>query len=60
MGTGCGMYPSIQEACDKFIMEKETTPWCEADSRAYEPFHRIYDKMYLSLRENFTELAQIG
>ena len=58
-GTGCGMYPSVREACDAFIHEKDTTVWSKEDADAYEPFHRIYDRMYTSLREDFTALAKL-
>ena len=58
-GTGSGMYPSVREACDRFIHEKETTVWSEADADAYEPFHRLYDRMYTSLKDDFTALAKL-
>ncbi len=58
-GTGCGMFPSVKEACARFIHEQDTTCWSKADADAYEPFHRIYDRMYLSLRDDFTALAKI-
>ena len=58
-GTGCGMFPSVREACAKFISEQDTTPWSKAEADAYEPFHRIYDRMYTSLRSEFTELAKL-
>lgn len=58
-GVGSGIYPSIQEACRKFITEKDTVSFSEEDAQEYKKFHRIYDKMYDSLKENFTELAKL-
>ena len=58
-GVGCGMYPSIREACARFIHDQETTRWSVEDADAYEPFHRIYDRMYKSLKSDFTALANI-
>lgn len=58
-GTGVGIYPSIREACDRFIREKDTVhcnPW---EAALYKKYHKIYDKMYEALKENFTELAKL-
>ena len=53
------MYPSIREACGKFIHDQDTTRWSKEDAEAYEPFHRMYDRMYESLKSDFAALAKI-
>ncbi|MCD7736415.1 MAG: xylulokinase, partial [Lachnospiraceae bacterium] len=58
-GVGTELYPSVREACAQFVKEKDTVGYTEADALLYEKYHALYDRMYLSLRENFTELAGI-
>jgi len=58
-GVGTGLYPSIQEACSSFITEKETTEFVQAEADEYEKFHRIYTRMYESLKADFLELAKL-
>ena len=58
-GVGSGVYSSIRNACDRFIYEKDTMHWNPEDADRYEQFHRMYDRMYRSLREDFTALAKL-
>lgn len=58
-GVASGIYPSVQEACDRFIHEKETTTFEEKDAELYKQYHALYDRMYAALKDNFTALAHL-
>lgn len=58
-GVGAGLYPSLREACASFIHEADTTNFSEKDAVLYDQYHRIYDNIYLVLKEQFTALANI-
>lgn len=58
-GTGTGLYPSIQEACDRFVKVKDEEACNEEDAKIYEKFHRVYDHMYESLKRDFAELSKL-
>ncbi|MDR2749221.1 MAG: xylulokinase [Clostridiales bacterium] len=58
-GVGAGAYSSIEEACSAVIKkEKAISPNPEA-SLAYEPYYRLYSKLYLSMKDDFKALASI-
>ena len=57
-GVAAGMYPSIAEACTRMIRKQDTVRPIAAHTRAYEPYYRIYRKLYGTLRETFRELAE--
>ena len=58
-GVGAGLYPSVPEACRKFIREgKRCEP--EAESRAfYQKAHPLYQKLYADLKEDFSALSAL-
>ena len=58
-GTGARLWASVGEACESFIHEDGTTAWDPEDAAAYEKFHRIYDRMYASLKGDFAALAAL-
>lgn len=58
-GTGTGLYPSVREACDRFIKEKDTVSCNPEEAELYKKYHKIYDRMYEALKAEFTELAKL-
>lgn len=58
-GAGTGLYSSIQEACNSFIKEKDTTSFTLEDADKYQQYHQIYDEMYEALKSSFTKLARL-
>ncbi len=58
-GVGAGIYPSVREACDNFINEKDTTDFDLTEAEQYEKYHAVYDKMYDALKDSFKELAKL-
>lgn len=58
-GVGIGAFPSVQEACDKFIKEKDVLAFNSEDATTYKKYHTVYDRMSESLRADFTALAKI-
>ena len=58
-GVGTGLYPSVREACGRFIKEKDTVSCNPKDAELYKKYHRVYDHMYEALKADFTELAKL-
>ena len=58
-GVGTGIYPSVREACGRFIKEKDTVSCNPKDAELYKKYHRVYDHMYEALKADFTELAKL-
>lgn len=56
-GVGAGLYPSVQEACDKIISVKSEQPADEANTAKYAKFYEIYKSLYVALKSNFVDLA---
>lgn len=58
-GVGCGIYPSVEEACDRLISEKSSTEPVAADVETYAGYHGVYQKLYRSLKDDYKELARL-
>ena len=58
-GVGAGVYPSVREACKRFVTDKDTVQYSEEEAAVYKKFHKIYDSMYESLKADFTALAKL-
>ncbi len=56
-GVGCGIYPSVEEACDRLIHEKNGTLPDAGEAQIYAGCHRLYQSLYHSLKGHFKELA---
>ena len=58
-GVGAGLYPSVEEACDKIISVKGEQP-CDAERSAqYDKFYDIYTNLYANLKASCAKLAQL-
>lgn len=56
-GVGCGIYPSVEEACDRLISEKSSTGPHAGEVKIYADYHRLYQSLYRSLKQDFRDLA---
>lgn len=58
-GVGCGIYGSVEEACDRLIGEKSSTVPRKEDAMVYAKYHKLYQQLYRSLREDYRKLAEL-
>lgn len=58
-GVGAGLYPSVQEACEKMIKTNEPQNPIAENVPEYEKFYKAYVALYPALKENFASLANI-
>lgn len=58
-GVGCGIYPSVEEACSRLIREKSSTEPVEAEAEIYARYHKVYQDLYKSLQEDFKKLSRL-
>lgn len=49
-GVGCGIYESVEAACDALISEKSSTGPDARNVRIYDGYHKLYQKLYRSWR----------
>ena len=56
-GVGCGIYESVETACQAMISPEKTSMPDEKEAELYGRYHKLYKKLYLSLNENYRELA---
>lgn len=58
--VGAGLYSSVEEACSNMI--KNDTCLHQPDAQntlVYRNYHRIYQSLYASLKDNFIELSKL-
>lgn len=58
-GVGCGMYPSVEEACGRLLSEKDRTEPVEWEAEVYKKYHKLYQKLYQSLKADYKTLAKL-
>lgn len=58
-GVGCGIYPSVEAACDLLIHEKSSTEPAAEQVEIYAGYHKVYQNLYQSLKADFKELAKL-
>lgn len=56
-GVGCGIYPSVEEACHRLVGENSSTEPDPEHTKLYEAYHHVYQRVYQSLKTEFKELA---
>lgn len=56
-GVGCGIYPDVETACSRIICEKSSTEPVKEEAEVYAGYHRIYQNLYRSLKDDFKALA---
>ena len=56
-GVGSGLFPSVEEACARFIaVDKQCAP-IEENKASYAKIHPLFQKLYADLRESFRTLS---
>ena len=58
-GTGAGIYKSVEDGCEKIIQYKEITNPIPENSLTYNKFYPLYKKLYISLKECFSEFNSL-
>lgn len=58
-GVGCGIYPDVETACHRLIEEKSSAEPDKERAEVYEKYHRLYQKLYQTMKEDFGELAKL-
>ena len=56
-GVGAGVYPSVEEACDRLIGYNE--PQMPENAEDYDKFYRIYRSVYPGVKDAFASLANL-
>ena len=59
-GVGCGLYPSVEEACSKLISEKQSTSPVKEQTEIYNKYHQLYKRLYDNLKDSYKELAALS
>ena len=57
-GVGAGMFPSVPEACARFLGKDKTCEPIAENVPQYEHFYKIYNKLYGDLKDSFHLLAE--
>ena len=58
-GVGCGLYPSVEEACRKVIRTNEPQLPDLCAHEAYEHFYAVYRSLYPALKDSYKALASL-
>ncbi len=58
-GVGCGIYGSVEEACDELISADKCSNPVEKDAEQYAKYHELYKKLYANLKDSYKELAAL-
>ena len=58
-GVGCGIYESVESACDRLIREDRVSQPSAEDGALYEKYHKLYQKLYTDLKDSYKLLAQL-
>ena len=59
-GVGCGLYESVEKACELLISPDAGCGPAEEEAEIYRRYHGLYKKLYMALKESYKELAEIG
>ena len=57
--VGAGLYPDVVAACDKIVRAKKTYQSNPDSAAKYAEFYKIYDRLYIDLKDDFKALAQL-
>ena len=56
-GVGCGIYPSVEAACDELLSTASSTEPIPEETEIYTRYHQLYQTLYTSLKNDFKTLA---
>ncbi len=58
-GVGAGIYPSVEEACEKMIHYNPAQEPVAANSEEYEKYYNVYTQLYKDVENTYAKLADI-
>ncbi|SCP98620.1 xylulokinase [Anaerobium acetethylicum] len=58
-GVAAGVFENIQKACEEFVKEDKTIYCNRNDMEKYKKYHKLYDRFYEALKDEFGLLADI-
>ena len=58
-GVGAGLYPSVQEACEKMIQTNPPQEPILENVPKYEKFYQMYRSLYPVMKDSFKELSKL-
>lgn len=58
-GVGCGIYESVETACDVMISEDKSTGPEAGQAELYKNYHFLYKKLYEDLKDSYKQLASL-
>lgn len=59
-GVGCGIYASVEDACEKIIHESLHNSPDSGQSAIYQKYHLLYQDLYHSLKDQFKQLSALA
>lgn len=59
-GVGVGIYEDTQSAVKNIVQSKDIVKPLEKSHEEYMKYYKIYEKLYLNLKESFHELSEIN
>lgn len=59
-GVGCGIYDSVETACDALISEDKSTEPDGKRADLYSQYHQLYKKLYMDLKDSYKTLANLS
>lgn len=58
-GVSCGLYENVESACRRLITQDKSTSPRKEEAEAYAEYHKLYQKLYTSLKDNWKILAKL-
>lgn len=58
-GVGCGIYESVEAACEALISEDLSTAPDEEAAERYKAYHSLYVRLYQNLKDSYKQLASL-
>ena len=58
-GVGCGLYESVEAACDELISGDKVTDPAEERQALYGKYHALYQELYGDLKDSYKKLAAL-
>lgn len=59
-GVACGMYESVQTACERLIKYNKPQPPIDGRTEKYAKLHEVYKSLYPALRDQYKKLSMLG
>lgn len=58
--VGCGMYESVQIACEKIISLKDEIKFNKENNVEYNKYYEVYNDLYCNLKDSYKKLSNIS